>query len=366
VTYKKTRKGEKDPTCPDENVALGAPEALVVPWLDGEPITEDGIPRECWTTFVTAATNRIVATRDPVLLARGALALSTTPQRATDAQMLFEALAERVLKGGRVSLPASVDRAGRAIVLAAVLVGGTELAPPVRARLGAELAVQRDVRGSFGSPEATRAAVQGLLALANGRSPGLGATAPRFSIRLGDAPATTHVSTPTRFVQPVPEASAAAEVRALDGPVVARLERTFLRPYTVPAAPSASPISIVTRWPEPTRDEVGVLRVELHQTTPMPSAYALTAHARIPLPPGASLARQIEGVRQVQGSLRISQRFSKRLTLSLPIRFGLAGSYTLPEATVTCPESPATIGRAPARPLVVKERPQAAAPGASP
>jgi len=369
VTLVKPRKGEKEVSCPSDDIALGAPAARVIPWLDAEPIMRDGMPRECWTKLVAAVTNRVISSRDPELLARGALALSTSPQRTADARVLFDALEERVLGASvaQVSLPNGASRAARATVLAALIVGSEKLGGPERARLASQLAVQRDARGSYGSPEATRAAVQAFVHLAAKENAGGASGAARFSVAFDEAPPKEQRAGESRVSVPVAEGARRAEVRALEGKLVARIERTFLRPFTVPAEPSPSPIAFTLRWPEASRGEVAILRADLFEPSGERSGHPVRAQLRIPLPPGASLAAPVDGVRQVQGALRISRRYTGRETLGVPIRFALAGSYTLPEATATSPDAPATIARAASRPLVVRERPERAqaSPGAA-
>jgi hypothetical protein len=79
--------------------------------------------------------------------------------------------------------------------------------------------------------------------------------------------------------------------------------------------------------------------------------------ARIPLPPGASLAARVNGVRQIQGALLIRMtldRSAVALPLAIPLRFSLSGRLTAPEARarLAFEEAPAAV--APARAFVVR------------
>ena len=77
---------------------------------------------------------------------------------------------------------------------------------------------------------------------------------------------------------------------------------------------------------------------------------------RVPLPPGASLAEPVEGVRQVQGALYLRTTLdADRLprVFAIPLRFSLSGSVLLPEIVARIDDEEFSPAYAPARPLVI-------------
>lgn len=77
---------------------------------------------------------------------------------------------------------------------------------------------------------------------------------------------------------------------------------------------------------------------------------------RIPLPPGVTLAEGSSAVRQIQGQLVVRAYLDGRGTdtsLDLPIRFGLPGTFTVPEARARPAFEDGARAIAPARPLRV-------------
>jgi hypothetical protein len=80
---------------------------------------------------------------------------------------------------------------------------------------------------------------------------------------------------------------------------------------------------------------------------------------RIPLPPGASLADRVAGVRQVQGALYMRTSLDSdslpRVSV-IPLRFALSGTVTLPEATARIDDDEVALARTPARPLAITPR----------
>jgi hypothetical protein len=86
-------------------------------------------------------------------------------------------------------------------------------------------------------------------------------------------------------------------------------------------------------------------------------AHELATHvdARIPLPPGVTLAAPTNGVVQLQGVLAIRQLVpNSGSVLEAPVRFGLAGKVTVPEATAHLTRRASAPATAPARTLVVR------------
>jgi hypothetical protein len=76
---------------------------------------------------------------------------------------------------------------------------------------------------------------------------------------------------------------------------------------------------------------------------------------QIPLPPGVTLAATTRGTSQVQGVLAIREVVdSNGAVLEVPLRFGLAGKVTVPEATARVSRSSSGVATAPARALTVR------------
>ena len=95
----------------------------------------------------------------------------------------------------------------------------------------------------------------------------------------------------------------------------------------------------------------GTLRVLLRHGT----RGGVAIDAQIPLPPGVTLAATTRGTSQVQGVLAIREIVeASGAVIEVPIRFGLAGKVTVPEATARISRSSSGIATAPARALAVR------------
>ena len=106
----------------------------------------------------------------------------------------------------------------------------------------------------------------------------------------------------------------------------------------------------------------GVIRDQLAEVT-VEQTFLSRAAGRVegvyvfPLPPGASLAARVDGVRQIQGTLVIRAELDSSplpKLLEIPIRFGLAGQLTVPEARARVAFEDLARAVAPARPLRVE------------
>ena len=143
-------------------------------------------------------------------------------------------------------------------------------------------------------------------------------------------------------------------IRAPEAPgevgAFARLERTYLRPFTVAPQTTGAPVSIEVKWPEAKRGNVANLHVALREvgTTWSP------VEIKIPLPPGVMLADAIAGARQVQGAIyfRTTAKDMEETTL-IPLRFTLAGRVTVGEATASLVDTQAPVAYDRARPLTI-------------
>jgi hypothetical protein len=78
---------------------------------------------------------------------------------------------------------------------------------------------------------------------------------------------------------------------------------------------------------------------------------------RLPLPPGASLAAPVDGLRQVQGALYLRTTLDADplpRVFSIPLHFALSGSVLLPEVVARIDDEEFPPAYAPARPLVIR------------
>jgi hypothetical protein len=248
--------------------------------------------------------------------------------------------------------PASSHRASRALVFAALL-RAASLGKPAAAgpdKLLGWLRVQRDAKGSYGGALATLAAVRALLG-----GPAEDTRPATVTVTM-EGGATREVQVGPNATVEVPLGPKALSVQlGLTGPgVLARLVRPGVRSWSSPPDSSSSPIALDLTWPPNARaGHKGVLRVSVSSR----GRKAMTADVRIPLPPGVALAEKTEGVRQIQGQLVVRLALDDSGTetlLELPIRFGLAGRFTVPEARARSAFEESARSIAPARPLVVK------------
>jgi hypothetical protein len=113
-----------------------------------------------------------------------------------------------------------------------------------------------------------------------------------------------------------------------------------------------TPVGIDVIWPaDAAAGTTGTLRVLLRHA--LDGSQELDA--RVPLPPGVTLGAATTGVAQVQGVLALRQAVDRETTVfEIPVRFGLAGKVTVPEATARLARSSSAFATAPARPLAVR------------
>lgn len=337
---------------PDTSPGLADGLALI----EAEPSAADGAIDACWDSLATSVVASVNASNDPVALARALLAFAERPHRAALAASLADKLRAwvKLRPSGGVTLPAaaSANRASRALVFAALL-RGAGLGKPAAAgpdRLQAWLRVQRDAEGSYGSALATLAAVRALLA-----SPAEAEQPTKVTVTVeGAAPREVVVGPNATVEVPLGPKALSVELAAAGPGVLARLVRPGLRAWASPPDSSASPIALELTWPEDARaGRKGVLHVAVSGR----ASRAMTADVRIPLPPGASLAERTAGVQQIQGVLVLRPSLDAQGTatfLELPIRFALAGRFTVPEARARPAFEEGARAVAPARPLVVR------------
>jgi hypothetical protein len=339
--------------------------------LDAEPAMTGGAALACWNVFVTETVESVLHAEDPVALARAVLALAERPHRDALTATLVDRLREKVAlrASGGISLPGSSarDRADRATVFAALLrsarLGRPIVAPP--ARLAAWIAVQRGDDGGYGSSLATRFVVRALLASSievkghlavivteNGKARTVD-VAPSARVELPLDAQTTSVKLDVKADPCAGEAGKPIPCEAISG-VVVRFERPVLRFWSKPPEQSASPLHLDLSWPSDARaGSTGVLRVSLRQQL----GGSPTIDVRVPLPPAVTLAEPVNGVQQIQGVLRIRRTVDAShlaTPLEIPLRFGLTGYVTVPEARAEVAFEDVPRAIAPARPLWVR------------
>jgi hypothetical protein len=324
--------------------------------LDVEPPPRAGVAQSCWDAFVSSAVTDILAEGSPADLARAVLALAERPHRAAQAANLAAHLRERVAltPSGSIALSTfAADRATRAVVFAGLLrsarLGTPSAAPPER--LAAWISAQRDQLGGYGSAKATRSVVRAILG-SGLAEPGLAKTT--VTVTAGSMRREVELGPSARVVVPLEPHLHAARVDVLGPGVLARFEQPVLRLWSHPPADDASSLALDVKWPpHPRAGHTGRLQVTLRHTFGRP----VDIDTRLPLPPGVSLAEPIIGVRQVQGVLWIRRSLhstSLPVLIDLPLRFGLAGLVTAPEARARLVTEETEDAIAPARRIQVE------------
>jgi hypothetical protein len=106
-------------------------------------------------------------------------------------------------------------------------------------------------------------------------------------------------------------------------------------------------------WPTGAKaGRTGMLRVAIRQDRSQPG----TVDVKIPLPPGVGLAEPLPTVRQVQGVLSLRRPVDGThlpAITEIPVRFSLAGTFTVPEARARYAFEAAPRVVIPARPFSV-------------
>jgi hypothetical protein len=323
--------------------------------LEAEPPAESGAALSCWDALTSSAMDQVSVIGDPVALARAYLAVAERPHRAALAGTLLDRLREKVAlrPSGAITLPDTQarSRAARATVYAALLLGvkgGKPSAAPAE-RLAAWVAVQRDADGGYGSAAATRAVVRALLAAAPTEE-----GAVHVVVKSGALRRELDVAPGAREEIALDAGAISVEVETKGAGLLARLERPVVRLWSRPPEAGESPLSLDVAWPTDARAGAGgTVSVSLRHNR----GRATLADLRLPLPPGVTLAAPVTDVRQVQGVLLVRRTMDASglpVEIELPVRFGLAGQVTVPEARATVAHEEAGRAVAPARPLVIK------------
>jgi hypothetical protein len=278
------------------------------------------------------------------------------------------ALAERLAAAasarsdGILVLPAGLvgDHSARAIVLAALvrsakLRAGGQIS--MASTLWPRLLVERDGNGGYGSAEATRQVVRALLET-GGTSPSPAAIRYTELSARGNPIAQRDLNLAadsTVTLQLSPEATRVRIESASPG-LLARAQRPLFRSYFLPADPTQSPVHLDLAMPKaPSKDGLADLQVNLRHDL----GRSVSIMVRIPLPPGATLAEKVANMWQVQGAIFVrTSLYSDSLprVMSIPLRFALSGTITMPEATARVTDDEVPLARAPARPLTISDR----------
>lgn len=342
----------KPSACPPEGVPTLA---TALEYLDSEPAPVGGAVPACWDSFLTTASDLVMKSGDPVSYARAILAMAERPHRVHVAGALADRLREVVAlrPSGMISLPsrAARDRTARSLVYAALAravdLGKASAAP--RARLLAWLGAQRDAQGGYGSSLATRSAVRAFLSATSDS-----AAPTRVTVQVGEQSRQVQVGAGLALPFPLGDKVSKARIKTDGQGVIARLLRKDVRPWSRVPGEIASPVQLDVTWPTDARSgKTSRVRVVLRHSV----GRATSIDARIPLPPGTRLADRVEGMRQVQGALLL--RWSANESdlphvVEVPIRFGMAGQFTVPEAHARLAWEEAARAIAPARPLKVE------------
>lgn len=306
----------------------------------------------CWDAFATERAADLRDSSDAVSIATAILAFVDRPARSPFVPALVGRLQSivRLESDGSSSWRETAEPPARAIVYAALLRTarlGVSIAPPET--IAARLVSDRDTTGGYGSSAATRA-----VAVALSESD-LVSTAPS-RVRIDAEGQTTWVDLrgASEAYVPLPPKTTKARVRVLGPAVVARLERPIERSWAVPPAESG-PVRIEVRWPGAV--VVGTIRT----LDVMIGASTVTSGARIvarlPLPPGTSLAAPVEGVSQAQGVLSIERASTGTPNvLQIPLRFDALVDASVPEGRAMVLGTDTTPTVVPARRLATRDR----------
>ena len=328
--------------------------------LDVEPAPGAAVP-PCWGAYVADATRSLSEDSDPERIARALMALAERPHRAALAANLTDRL-RRIVKlsssgdidGPRHGAAALADRGRRALIYAALLrTQHLGTSPTTADVLFGKLATLRDVSGGYGSSAATVAVVRALLSSQLG---GHGATRAHVHVAAsGKASALERdvdVSEAGFAVVELPPGTLDVSVRTVGPGLVARFERPVLRMWTRPPPPLESPVGLEVVWPaDAAAGGSGTLRLTVRHVL----EGSIEIDTKVPLPPGVSLGAATKGVTQVQGVLTVRQSIQRSgSVIEIPLRFGLAGRVTVPEATARITRSSSAPATAPARHLLVR------------
>lgn len=111
-------------------------------------------------------------------------------------------------------------------------------------------------------------------------------------------------------------------------------------------------MSVDVTWPESAKAG-GTAPLRLH--VKHGKSEKVEIDVRVPLPPGVTLGAAVPGVAEVQGVLAVRLPVDRDgSVLEVPMRFGLGGKTTAPEATARISRSTSGVATSPARAVVVR------------
>jgi hypothetical protein len=341
-------------SCPSEKPLNSA---TSLDWLEVAPRASQGTESACWASLRAATLNRLSTEEDPQMLARSVLVFAEQPEQAAVVAALAKRLSVMapVRVDGTVVLPSHLagNRAARSVVLVALARYGQWAKQDLRPALWARLLTERDGNGGYGSAEATRYVIRGLLL-------NDAAIAPSSTIRYTELSdkgkalfqSTLDLGANRTVTVPLSAATARVRVEASSGVLVRAqrpLFRSFYRPVEDPTAPLHVDLTLPTA-------PAARSSADMHVTLVCDVGRRVPVVVRIPLPPGAMLAEKSEGLSQVQGAIYLRTSLesdSLPRVLSIPLRFGMAGTVTMPEVTARITDDELPVARAPARPLTI-------------
>jgi hypothetical protein len=342
--------------CPSAHGKLDVASAEFEPATGGEA---------CWDAWVSETAKRLTEGDSVEDISRAILLFSERPQRRPTAAALAERLEKlvglgkdgRFTMGGIAGPRDDAHRALRSLTYAALLAivperpATTQRATPETLR--SKLLTEQAADGGFGSPEATRWALSALGAFSG--TPVEVATdgdrrmvAPSVTIGDGDdvEKSVLFSNDLARFA--LSTVAAAVRVHAGDAPVLVRVSRTVTRSWLAPPRPLEG--AVTTKWETSTKvadpENPGKELVKsdigrLYVTFPGDGRNK-TVH--LTLPPGAVPAAALPGLVRFGSTLELTRNADGApQVVTIPLRYTLAGTFRVPEGSVTY-----TDGRAPA------------------
>lgn len=340
--------------CPTTRAELNVAAAEFEPATGGEA---------CWDAWVSETAKRLTEGDSVEEISRAILLFSERPQRRPTAAALAVRLEKLVGLGkdGRFTLGGiagprdDAHRAQRSLAYAALLAVVGERPAAAQAAptetLRAKLLTEQAADGGFGSAEATRWALSALGAFAATPAAPEGdrrMAAPAVTIGDGDDVEKSVLFANDLARLELPPSATAVRVAAGERPVLVRVSRNVSRSWLAPPRPLEG--AVTTKWEtftkvtdpehpenERVRSDVG----RLYVTFPG-DGRSKTLH--LTLPPGAVPAAALPGLVRFGSALELTRKADGApQVVTIPLRYTLAGTFRVPEGTVTY-----TDGRAPA------------------
>lgn len=283
---------------------------------------------QCFDQQINQRVEDLLAKGETVDLARAILELAEHEPREPLAVALTLELRKRVklTSSGRMTPPERQNHIARTLVFSALLRSAhtvTSTSKIDAAALVPWLLVEQDAYGSFGSIEATTAAVRALVA--SGAMSHTGKTVVEIETSAGKRQVAVP---PSGIVQvALPNDDQPVSISVHGTPVLARVLAPTLRTFKNPPLPAASAPEVRVDWPEDARPEQDV-RLSVRVA---PRSSNVTAELRIPLPANVELVQKPQnGARLIDHVLRIPVP-KVGLATQLTVRAMHRGRFTAPE-----------------------------------